>query len=129
MDSLIAIVVFAVGVLGLMALYLYSIRNSSEVGYRAEAAFFANLAIARMWTDDKATLAANYASPDGPKFLAWQAEVQNQRTGLPNATGSNAPAIDVKPGNRVTVAVRWQASGGESHGYLTEARICDDANC
>lgn len=129
MDSLIAVGVFSLGVLGLMALYLYSIRNISEAGYRAEAAFFANLAIARMWADDKKTLADNYAGPNGPKFLVWQAEVQDPRTGLPNATGSNAPAIDVKSGNRVTVTVRWQASGGESHQYLTEARICDDANC
>lgn len=129
MDGLIAIVVFSIGVLGLLALYLYSIRNSSEAEYRADAAFFANLAIASMWADDKKTLAANYASPSGSKFLVWQAEVQDAYTGLPNATGPNAPAIDVEPGNRVTVTVRWQASGGESHQYLTETRICDDASC
>lgn len=129
MDGLIAIAVFSIGVLGLMALYLYSIKNSSEAGYRAEAAFFANQVVARMWADDKKTLVDNYASPNGPKFKVWQDEVRDARTGLPNATGANAPAIDVKAGNRVTVTVRWQASGGESHQYLTEARICDDANC
>jgi len=129
LDGLIGIVVLSIGVLGLMALYLSATTHAGEAGYRAEAAFFANEVIGRMWADDKGTLAADYASPDGVKFKPWQADVQAAGTGLPGSTGANSPTLVVTPSNRVIVTLRWQAPGGTAHRYVAEAWICDDTNC
>lgn len=128
-DGLIAIGVFSIGTLGLIAMYGMAIKQSSEAKYRSEASFFADQVIARMWADDKAALAVKYASPDGAEFKVWQAEVQDAGTGLPGTADGNAPTIVVSPGNRVVVTVRWQAPGERAHHYVAEAQVCDDTNC
>lgn len=129
LDALLGIAVFSVGILGLVAAQGVSLKNAGEARHRAEAAFLANQVIAQMWQDDKTKLAANYASPDGPKFLPWKAEVQDPGSGLPNATGANEPTIAIAAGNRVRVTVRWRLPGHGAHRYDTEAQICDNGGC
>lgn len=129
-DSLVAIVVISIGILGLVALQGTFMKNNAEARHRAEAAFLAAQVIGQMWQeDDKTALAAQYRSPDGPKFLLWKAEVQDGRSGLPNATSGNEPTIEFSSANRVLVTVRWQVAGHGPHRHVAEAQVCASDGC
>jgi type IV pilus assembly protein PilV len=51
LETLIAVVVFSIGVLGLIGLLGISVKSSSDAKYRADAAYLANQVVSRMWVD------------------------------------------------------------------------------
>ncbi len=71
LEALIAILIFAFGVLGLIGLLGSSIRVTNDARYRAEAANLANAMIADMWT----TTAANIDTFTTAKLPAWTTKV------------------------------------------------------
>src|SRR5258708_25871514 len=62
LEALIGILIFALGVLGIVGLQAASLRTTTDSGLRAEAIFAANQLLGQMWTDDGASLTANYSS-------------------------------------------------------------------
>ncbi len=128
-DSLVAILVFSVGVLALIVSLAAAVKNTSQARYRGEAAFLADQVIGQMWASDKTKLVSDFASPDAASFVKWRDE--QVKTRLPGVAGSvNAPTIEIQPaGNRVVVTVRWQAPGETEHRYVSVAQICDNVDC
>jgi type IV pilus assembly protein PilV len=113
-DVLIAVVVFAVGVLAVMSLQATAVQQSSQAKYRADATMLANALISRMWLTDRqvATLQATFAT-GGAGYDEWLATVSEA---LPGAA-DNPPDVTVDsiaggPGApntaRVTVQLRWK---------------------
>lgn len=109
LEALIAILVFALGVLALVGLQTVSIKQSSQAKYRTDAVMFANELIGRMWVTDRsfATLNANFAT-GGPEYNTWLQRMQSQ-SALPGVAGANLPDVQVDPTNVVTVIIRWKA--------------------
>lgn len=82
-EVLIAILLFSVGLLGMIALQTATVQNATNAEYRTMAATLANDIVTQMWirkTDDPtaAGLAADITN--------WKTKVQN--SDLPNATGT-----------------------------------------
>lgn len=122
LESLIAILIFSMGILAIVGLQAASIKNTVSAKYRTDASMLANQVIGQMWTDDKtnATLVANYSSPSGAKYLTWKASVAQA---LPGVT-SNAPTITIDASNAATVTIWWQLPGESApHNYVAIARI------
>ena len=122
MEALVAILIFSIGILALVALQAASVKNASMARYRTEASLLADDVVGQMWGDDKttATLQANYNSPSGAKFQNWKAQVEAT---LPGAT-ANPPTIVVGADNLVTVTVQWQAPGETSpHNFVLVNQI------
>ena len=129
LEALIGILIFSLGILGLMGLQAASIRNTTEAKYRSDAAFFADKVIAEMLatTTDTTTRSNNY-SAGGASYNAWFGELYAQATGLPRIAGTTpvptiifgaAPNDDL-----VTVTVTWQAPAEPiSHRYVATTRI------
>jgi len=119
LEALIAILIFAFGVLGLIGLLGSSIRVTNDARYRAEAATLANAMIADMWT----TNAANIDTFTAAKLPAWTTKVAAL---LP---GGIAPDVAVTPGfsvesRTVVVTVSWQLPGESSpHRHIMTAQI------
>lgn len=110
-EALIAILIFSLGILGLVALQAVVIKETSSAQYRVEASMFTNQLIAQMWAEDKATLATNFASPDGLRYLAWRADVVATGSGgLPNAA-AQPPTVVFGANNQVTITIFWQLPG------------------
>jgi type IV pilus assembly protein PilV len=65
LEALIGILIFGLGILGIVGLQAASLRATSDAGLRAEAVFAANQYIGQMWTDDESALIANYSSTIG----------------------------------------------------------------
>jgi len=132
LEALIAILLFAIGILGIVGLQAASITNSASSKYRIDASLLANQVIAQMWVADKtnATLAANFCGPaasgvcaaSGNDYLAWASSVAQV---LPGAS-SVPPSITIDASNVATVTVRWQtAKDNAPHNYSTVVNIND----
>ena len=128
LESLLAILIFSVGILALVALQSISVKATTESKHRADAGFLASQLIARMWTDPVVTQTnpvslASYAHNAGggncafsggpsanPNVTAWAASV------LEALPGSSAASTQVLVGanNLVTVNICWQPPGADS---------------
>lgn len=128
LEALIALLIFAFGVLGLVGMQAMAIKVAADSKYRGEAAMHADLIISQMWADDRtnAVLVANYSStPSGAKYTVWRDQIQGAGTGLPGSTLSgNAPTVTIDANNLVTVTIRWQPPNATAaNRYVTVARL------
>lgn len=131
LEVLIALLIFALGVLGLVGLQANASKQSGQTKYRADATLLASDLIGQMWINarDYATLNARFKSADGggPGYLAWKARVVSQLPGADAAPpivtlvqlapldaivkGASSPAVGLPSSTRVTITVRWKAPG------------------
>ena len=112
LEALVAIVVLAVGTLGLLELIAGAARESGNARWRDEASTLAASTLSRMWTDDPATLDARYDATNGAGYRTLNAAAER----LPGVgSGVNVPVVVVDgstPGRwRVTITVFWQQPG------------------
>ena len=126
LEVLVALLVFALGVLGLVGLQATAVKQAGQAKFRSDAALLANELIGQLWMGDR-TLAAmktKYGSADlGDGYKAWRDKVV---AALPGAQ-ANQPVVTMvaipplpasAPGGpvltdsvRVTVTVKWEAPG------------------
>jgi type IV pilus assembly protein PilV len=121
-EGMVAILIFSIGILGLMALLGASIKNTTDAQYRSEASYLANSVIAKMRLHDAGTVTADFASPGGAQYLQWLADVAAANATLPGM-GANPPTI-IFVGRQATVTVSWQArSDGGVRRHRVETQL------
>jgi len=141
LEALIAFLIFAMGLLGVIGLQATAINNTLDARYRSDAAFLANQIIAQIWADSALVTAATgtasavydiKASYDcrpctltngNVSTQAWVKQIQSGF--LPGVTdAANQPMIEIA-GNQVTITLKWQAPQGQqqAHNYVTKTEI------
>lgn len=123
-EVMVALVVFSLGVLGLVGLQGGAVRFSSDARQRADATFLADQLMARALISDPTTL-ANFAhrpagaacAPTGddtthPVVTGWLAEVTAQ---LPNADADRQQVLVDAPNNKITVRLCWRNGSDGDH--------------
>ena len=107
LESLIAILIFSFGVLGIVGLQASMIRNTTDAKYRSEASFIAQNRIGLIWADPGNI--ANYVETD-----------TDISTILPGGKrNTSQPAV-----GQVVVEVTWQLPGEtQEHNLTNTARI------
>lgn len=127
LEVLIAILIFAFGVLGLVGLHANATKQSSQAKYRADATMLANELIGQMWLSERTPTALDTAfasAAKGDGYKAWAARVSGVLPGaetnpplvsiepidpLPAIVGgASAPATGLTPSTRVTITMRWK---------------------
>lgn len=96
LEAMIAIVIFAIGVLGLVGLQASSAKEATNAKYRTDASLLVDQLVGKMWANnrDPVRLAQDFASPDGPEYLKW--------VGATNQLGSVLRAMPRKTGTGAT---------------------------
>ena len=127
LESMIAILIFSIGILAIIGLQGVSIKNVAGAKYRSDASQLANQIIGEMWVADKtsvAALQANFSSPDGVRYLTWAASsVQGALPGVTAASGT-FPTIVIDADNRAIITIQWQVPGEAApNRHVTIARI------
>lgn len=133
LEALISILIFSLGILGIVKLQSVSVQQSSTANYRVLASMLANDVISQMWVSDKATLESDFES--GAKYTAWAQKVT--ASGLPGissevnqpsiaitsvAAGSTAPGST--PSYQALVTVPWKSpSDSAVQKYIVVAQI------
>lgn len=110
LESLIALLIFSLGLLALTGLQAAMIKNTDDAKYRAEASFIAQQKLSEIWLNE-----------DGNANIAGYIETDTAINQLPNGTISVAVAADNSC--VVTVTVNWQLPGAAQHTYLTNGVI------
>ena len=114
LEALIALLIFLVGILCVVATQAHSLRAVNDAHYRAEAAYLASRLLAQMWADNQSILKIKYDSTlGGPGYSAFQSEVGT----LPGASLKSPDVVfddALAPSansNFVAITVYWRAPG------------------
>jgi type IV pilus assembly protein PilV len=109
LEALIAILIVAIGVLGVVGLYVRSMQNVDDAKFRGEAALLVNTLIGQMWVSDTsfASLQAKFDSGGGGAEYTEFAAMVAQR--MPNSV---PPTVVVAAGPTLTstdvlITVQW----------------------
>jgi type IV pilus assembly protein PilV len=113
LEALIAILIVALGVLGIVGLYARSIQNVDDSKFRGEAALLVDQLVGQMWISDPkpASLVAKFDSGGaGAEYTEFAALVAQR---LPN---SIAPVVTVTAGptptsSNVAITIQWKHPG------------------
>lgn len=121
LEVLVAVLIFSIGLLGIIGMQAASVSAVSDAKYRSEAALVANQIIARIWADQANIDAYQTAGPvllsGGESPLADLEGTKEVVIGLPPA--SPAPQM-----RTVAVTIRWQAPGSSvERRYVTETQV------
>lgn len=104
-EAMIAILIFSIGVLGIIGMQANMVKNTSESKFRNDASYLAQQQIGTLWTSpndlpaDNSTRTVNVSS-------------------LPNGVVQIS-----RIANQYTVVVSWQQPGEATHNYTTVANI------
>lgn len=125
-EGLLAIVVFSVGLIGLLMLLAATQVDSANAHYRSVASLLASDLVARMWNGDRsaAALKARFEDGQAPEYLDWLQRVQ---AALPGVTLTNLPPqVTIDPTRNVTIELRWRSPGESStHRLVVHTQVSD----
>jgi type IV pilus assembly protein PilV len=117
-EVLVALLLFMLGVLGMVGLQSSMTRAQTESKVRSDAAYLASELIGRMWSD--LTNAATYSGTGcatQARCKEWQSKVASSLPG-----GSGAVTVDATTGD-VAVTITWKMPSGDSHQYVTQTTV------
>lgn len=130
-EALIAILIFSIGILGVVGLQATSVQQSTEARYRAEAAMLADQLIGTMWASNRvaSNLQAEFDSDCTGACSGYNAWVGKVAATLPGVslTSTTKPEVQVSPEGVVNVSVFWKApwegAGADRHRYDVSTQI------
>jgi type IV pilus assembly protein PilV len=131
-EVLVALLVFALGVLTIVGLQAAAVQRSAQAQHRATATLLANDLIGRMWVTDRryTTLSTRFTN-GGVDYKRWLDKVEQA---LPGAA-ARPPTVQVDevvgdpqqpPSSRVTIRVHWESQlpeGPTEHQITVVTRI------
>lgn len=123
-EALVALLIFAFGVLGLVGLQATMTKAQSTAKYRADAAFLAQQVIGTMWSD--APNIASYAIGGGAVACTGYPQCNNWADKVASTLPAGTPAVTVA-GSDVTVAISWTQPNEGVHTYTTRSTIAFNA--
>lgn len=140
LEALIGILIFTVGILGLIGLQAASINAVSDAKYRADAAFLSNQILSQMWADNPGNLASYQSQPTmgagtcnfsggvstNAKVVGWlgsSAQPGSIFYLLPG-TSATTQQILVGTGNTVKITLCWRPPNATAfHMLVTGSQI------
>ncbi len=129
-EALVALLIFAFGVLGIVGLQASMTKAQTQSRFRADAALLAQRLIGTMWSDQDTLV--NYASAGcaaHPRCNEWATQVG---AALPG--GATNIAVAALPGGivaatgkvvaaDVTITITWTPPNEQQHNYTTTAAV------
>lgn len=127
LEVLIAVLIFAFGILGIVGLQATSIKQVTDAKFRMEATLLSNQLIANMWTSDRTTtyLQTNFDSRNSNPvgYTDWKSTTAGKLPGI----NTYPPEVTVDNEGIVTVTIQWLAPndppGSAPHKHITIAQI------
>lgn len=117
-EVLVSLLLFLLGVLGVVALQARAVQFSVQSEDRSRAALLANDLVSQMWAQQSTSLSS-------AKLDAWNNRLTDARQGLPGATGTVGKADS---NGVVTITLTWKSVGATSadaaaNQYVTQVVI------
>jgi len=115
LEALVALLICAMGVLGVVGLQGAMTRAQTSATFRAEAAFLAQQLLGEMWTD-RTNLNTYATASCGAACQDWQARVAAR---LP----SGGSTVTVAATGAVSIEIRWTAAGESANRFTMVSSI------
>lgn len=124
LESLIAILVFSLGVLGIVAMQAMAFKQVTDARYRSEATLLVDQLLGTMRVSDRSAAALQTKfSTGGAGYIEWLTNVSATLPGV----GTYPPSVAVDAQGVVTITVRWRAPNENAsvreHRYDAVAQI------
>jgi type IV pilus assembly protein PilV len=116
LEVLVALLITAIGVLGVVGLQGAMTRAQTSTTFRGEAAYLAQQLIGGMWVD-RNNLATYATANCGARCADWQDRVASRLPG-----GTSTVTVNAATGV-VTIEIRWTAPGEASNRFTTATTI------
>lgn len=114
-EALIALLICAMGVLGVVGLQGAMTRAQTSATFRAEASFLAQQLLGEMWTD-RANLAQYNTASCGAACKDWEARLAAR---LPKGEST----VTVTNAGVVAIEIRWTAAGESTNRFTMASSI------
>ena len=117
-EALVALMIFAFGVLGIVGLQAAMTKSQTSSKFRADASYLAQQLIGTMWTD--VTNLSSYQTSscaDYARCADWAGLVSQK---LPSS--GHTVAVDATTGE-VTIKITWSVPNEEQHNYTAATQI------
>ncbi len=125
-EGLLAIVVFSVGLIGLLMLLSAALVESGNARYRSEASLLASDLVGRMWSGDRSasSLKARFGDTGTDEYQQWLKRVQANLPGV--TTTANLPQVEIDDDRNVTITLGWRSPGETAaHQLVVATRLTD----
>ncbi|MET0962627.1 MAG: pilus assembly protein PilV [Noviherbaspirillum sp.] len=124
LESLIAILLFSMGILGIVGLQATAVKQVTDARYRSEASLLVDQLLGTMWVSDRSTAALQASFSDGGAgYQGWLGSVSAALPGV----DTYPPSVAVDANGIVTITIRWRAPSEEAaagaHQYIAVAQI------
>jgi type IV pilus assembly protein PilV len=124
LESLIAILVFSLGILGIVGMQATAVKQVTDARYRSEASLLVDQLLGTMQVSDRSAAALQTRfSTGGTGYTGWLGNVSATLPGI----ASYPPSVAVNANGTVTVTVRWRAPNEDAsagaHQYVAIAQI------
>lgn len=140
LEALIAILIFSLGILSLVALQATAIQLTGDAKYRTDATLLANRLIGQMWVSglnpvtDTDAFRAEFATAGGIEYDAWLADVSGPE-GLPGVVAasdgvdSTLPIVTVRNAGEIEITLRWRTPEMPTTGEDTDTSCRRSRHC
>lgn len=118
LEAMVAIMVFALGILGLVGVQAAMTREQTTSKIRADAAYLASQLVGEMWVDIPNL--SQYASGNCNGYTKCADWLNKVAVNLPS--GSSTVTVDSATGD-VSITVSWTMPGGDAHQHVTATTI------
>jgi type IV pilus assembly protein PilV len=117
-EVMVALLIFMLGVLGMVGLQAALTRSASDSKVRADAAYLASEMVGRLWSDIKNVSTYNSCASTA-LCKEWQSKVA---ASLPNGTGAVSVTMNGSDA-AVTITIGWTGPDQQPHQYATSTNI------
>jgi type IV pilus assembly protein PilV len=124
-ESLLAVLVFSVGLLSLLALLTATLKESNNARYRSEASLLATDLVSRMWSGERSLQSLRQRfTPAADEYQRW---LERVRSTLPGITDNqNLPELLIDDERTISLTLRWQIpSDTQQHQLVVVTRLTD----
>lgn len=128
-ESLLAILVFSLGLVALLLLLSAALRESGNAHLRSQASLLAADLIERMWNGDRslAGLRSRFVATENgeaDEYAQWLSSVQRSLPGV--SAARHRPQLTIDEDRSVTLLLQWQSPGeADAHQLVVHSRISD----
>lgn len=118
LEAMVAIMVFALGILGLVGVQAAMTREQTTSKIRADATYLASQLVGEMWVDIPNL--SQYASGNCNGYTKCADWLNKVAVNLPS--GSSTVTVDSATGD-VSITVSWTMPGGDEHQHVMATTI------
>jgi type IV pilus assembly protein PilV len=123
LEGMVAILVFTIGVLGVVGLQATVVKQVTDARYRTDAGMLVNQLLGTMWVSDRtATTLQTQFNTGGAGYTTWLTRVSATLPGV----ASSPPTVNIANGV-VTIQIYWlapnEAPGSTPHHHFVVTQI------